>query len=201
MVALAPFAASAGPMAPISGAQMQGAHVVSWGRVEVDVTLKIAFTVLTDYDRMAQFLPGMLESAVVARDGNAVIIDQSADEGAYLFVQRVDARLAIDESPPDRLTIRALSGSFREFEGSYVLTRKSGRTMVEYRARFLPDFFMPPMIGIQTVQRSLERHLGALAQEMLRRSAGGQVPAEGQAPASKGPDARTIAPARKGEGS
>ena len=67
---------------------------------------------------MADFLPGMLASEVVSRSGNSVVVEQSADEGIFLFRRRVDARLAIDESPPYRLTIRALAGSFKELTGT-----------------------------------------------------------------------------------
>lgn len=154
-----------------SSAEMQGAHVVSWGRVEVAATPELAFQVLTDYENMEDFLPGMLTSEVIVRDGNRVVVDQSADEGVFLFRQRVAARLAIDEAPPYRLTIRALSGSFKELTGSYVLTRRRDRTLIEYRSRFLPTFHIPPMIGMYAVQRSLERHLAALAEEMNRRTA------------------------------
>jgi len=150
---------------------MQGAHVVSWGSVTVSATPELAFEVLTDYDRMAEFLPGMLASAVVSRNGNTVVIEQSADQGIFLFRHRVEARLAIVESPPRRLSIRALAGSFKEFDGSYLLTRKKDHTLIEYRCRFLPDFHLPAMIGTYAVQRSLERHLDALANEIERRLA------------------------------
>lgn len=157
--------------AATGGAEMQGAHVVSWGSVRVAASPELAFAVLTDYDRMADFLPGVLASEVVSRKGNAVIIEQSADQGVLLFSQRVDARLSIVEAPPHRLTIRAIAGSFKELTGSYLLTRQQDHTLIEYRARFVPDFHLPPMIGMYAVQRSLERHLGALAEEIERRLA------------------------------
>jgi carbon monoxide dehydrogenase subunit G len=152
-------------------AQMQGAYVVSWGSVEVSGGLELAFEVLTDYDDMAAFLPGMLASKMVSRDGNTVVVEQSADEGIFLFRQRVDVRLAIVENPPHRLSVRALAGSFKEMDASYLLTRKGDQTVIEYRGRFLPDFRLPPMLGTYAVQQSLERHLGALAEEIERRAA------------------------------
>ncbi len=155
-------------------AQMQGAHVVSWGSVEVSAGLELAFQVLTDYGNMASFLPGMLASRMVSRDGNTVVVEQSADEGIFLFRHRVDVRLAIVENPPYRLSVRALAGSFKEMDGSYLLTRKDDLTVIEYRGRFLPDFHLPPMIGAYAVERSLERHLGALAEEIERRLAHGR---------------------------
>jgi carbon monoxide dehydrogenase subunit G len=167
-------------------AEMQGAHVVSWGSVKVAAGPELAFAVLTDYPRMTDFLPGMLASEVLSRDGNTVVVEQSADEGVFLFRHRVDVRLSIVESPPHRLSIRALAGSFKEFDGSYQLTRKSDHTLIEYRARFLPDFHLPPMIGTYAVQRSLERHLEAIAGEIERRLARQSAAPTGRGKAGSG---------------
>jgi ribosome-associated toxin RatA of RatAB toxin-antitoxin module len=155
-----------------AGAELQGAQVISWGRVEVAASPELAFEVLTDYEHMADFLPGMLASEVVSRKEHSVVIDQRADEGLLFFRQRVEVRLAIDESPPRRLTIRALAGSFKSLSGTYELTRMDDSTLIEYRARFVPDFRLPPMIGLYAVERSLQRHLSALADEMERRAEG-----------------------------
>jgi carbon monoxide dehydrogenase subunit G len=144
--------------------------VVSWGSVKVAAAPEAAFAVLTDYTRMTDFLPGLLTSEVLSRQGNTVVVAQIADEGVLLFRHRVDVRLQIVESPPHRLSLRALAGSFKEFDGSYQVSRKPDHTLIEYRARFLPDFHLPPMIGTYAVQRSLERHLDALAAEIERRA-------------------------------
>ena len=177
ILAMGPGQASARSSAASGWAEMQGAHVVSGGSVDVAVSRELAFQVLTDYDRMADFLPGMVASEVVSRRGNSVVVEQSADEGVFLFRQRVEVRLAIEELPPSRLSIRALAGSFKELEGSYVLTRTRDVTRIEYRARFIPGFDVPPVIGLYAIQHSLERHLRALANEMQRRAAAAAGPA------------------------
>ena len=186
ILAMSPGQASARSGAASGWAEMQGAHVVSGGTVDVAVSRELAFQVLTDYDRMADFLPGMVASEVVSRRGNHVVVEQSADEGVFLFRQRVEVRLAIEELPPSRLSIRALAGSFKELEASYVLTRTREVTRIEYRARFIPGFDVPPVLGLYAIQHSLERHLGALAGEMRRRAAAAAGPAPqpaGQIPA------------------
>ncbi len=165
MAAMAPAAA-----APATGSVRQGEQVFSWGRMEVSASPELVFAVLTDYDHMADFLPGMRTSEVVSRSGHSVVIEQTADEAVLFFSQRVIVRLAIDESPPDRLTLRSLAGSFKQLDGSYELTRMAEGTLIEYRSRFVPDFPFPPIVGTYAVERSLARHLAALAQEMQRRS-------------------------------
>ncbi len=145
---------------------------------------------LSDYERMAGFMPGMIESRIVSRDGSTVIVDQRADQAVLFFKQRIDVRLRIVETPPRRLSIRAVSGSFSSLDASYELSpvtafpdagadgraSREPQTRIEYRARFVPDFDLPRMIGHYVVKRSLERHLAALAGEIDRRVAAPAAP-------------------------
>ena len=185
LAAVATLASPGHAAVPASaGADLEGSHVVSWGSVEVVATPALAFDVLTDYGRMAKFLPGMVASKVVSREGRSVVVEQTADEGMLFFSQRVTARLAVDELPPYRLTIRSLSGSFKELTGTYVLTRRQDSTLIEYSARFIPDFHLPRLVGKYAVQQSLERHLDGLAAEIRRRAKGEATPLQPAVPAA-----------------
>ncbi len=182
------MACSATPAAARANADavLQGETVVSWGSVAVDADRELAFEVLTDYDRMEQFLPGMIRSTVVSRSANGAIVDQVAEEGVLFFRQRVAFRAEIGESPPSRITVRALSGSFRHLEGTYAVSHRGERTLIEYRGRFVPDFELPAMLGIYAVHHSLKRHLEAIADEIERRAAARRsVPAAGKAPVGR----------------
>jgi ribosome-associated toxin RatA of RatAB toxin-antitoxin module len=152
-------------------AVLQGETVVSWGSVEVNAARELAFEVLTDYDRMVEFLPGMIESTVVSRSANGAVVDQVAEEGFLFFRQRVSLRAEIGETPPSRITLRALAGSFRHLEGTYSVSHQGGQTLIEYRGRFVPDFELPAVFGLYAVQHSLRRHLEAIADEIERRTA------------------------------
>jgi len=85
--------------------------------------------------------------------------------------------------------VRALAGSFKELTGLYVLTQRQDRTLIEYNARFIPEFELPKMVGMLAVQHSLERHLDGLAAEIRRRS-----------PAPDRPKPASPAPAAPGRG-
>ncbi|MGE0800220.1 MAG: SRPBCC family protein [Lautropia sp.] len=178
-----------------AGAEWQGEQMISWVEVEVAATPEQAFAVLTDYDRMAEFLPGMVHSRLLARDGAKVIVEQRVEETVLFFRQRLDVRLAIVETPPRHLTLRALSGSFRSLDGSYELApvvalaggtrgaapvaadgQAAPLTRIEYRSRFVPDFDLPQMLGPYVVKRSLERHFAALKKEIDRRAAAARPP-------------------------
>jgi hypothetical protein len=187
--AAAPAAARADATAD---AVLQGELVVSWGDVEVAAGRELAFEVLTDYDRMDEYLPGMIDSTVVSRRAHGAVVDQVAEEGVLFFKRRLSVRLEIDESPPGLLTMRALAGSFKELTGTYEVTRRHGHTLIEYRGRFVPDFELPAMIGLYAVRQSLRRHLDALAGEIDRRvalrearGASGEASRAGDGPAGR----------------
>jgi ribosome-associated toxin RatA of RatAB toxin-antitoxin module len=163
-------------------AVLQGETVISWGSVAVQAARELAFEVLTDYDRMDQFLPGMIASTVVSRSANGAIVDQVAEEGVLFFRQRVAYRAEIGETPPSLITLRALSGSFRYLECTYTMSHRGEQTLIEYRGRFVPDFELPAVLGLYAVQHSLRRHLEAIAEEIERRAAARrQAPAGGKA--------------------
>ena len=152
-------------------AVLQGETVVSWGSVTVAAARELAFEVLTDYDRMDQFLPGVIASTVVSRSANGAIVDQVAEEGVLFFRQRVAFRAEIGETPPSLITLRALAGSFKHMEGTYAVSHRDEQTVIEYRGRFVPDFELPAVVGLYAVQHSLRRHLEAIADEIERRTA------------------------------
>ncbi|NLD53440.1 MAG: hypothetical protein GX652_02100 [Burkholderiaceae bacterium] len=180
--AMAAFGASPAVARGSADAVLQGETVVSWGSVTVAADRELAFEVLTDYDRMDQFIPGMIESTVASRSDNGAIVDQVAEEGVLFFRQRVAVRLEIGETPPSMITLRALAGSFRQFEGTYAVSHRGEQTLIEYRGRFVPDFELPAVVGLYAVRHSLRRHLEAIADEIERRAAGRQVPAAGKSP-------------------
>lgn len=62
-----------------------------------------AWQVLTDYGRLAEFVPDVRSSRVISRDGNQVLVEQKG-EARLLFVRfPIDVRLAITEHPYERV--------------------------------------------------------------------------------------------------
>ena len=157
------------------GAQWEDGLMVSWLEVEVDATPEQIFAVLSDYDRLAEFIPGVVISRIVARDGVSVQVDQELEESVLFFQQRLKVRMEITEAAPRQMTLKALSGSFRSYEGQYRLLavasdNAKARTRILYRAKFEPDFELPRMMGPYVVKRSLEKNHRALVREIERRA-------------------------------
>lgn len=139
---------------------------------EFEAGVELAWAVLTDYDHLAEFIPGMKQSRVVSRESQAVVVDQSGEASLLFFTFPIQVRLAIEEQPFDRIESRAISGNFRELSGSYRLEKRGKRLLLGYSGRMTPDFAIPPLIGTLLVRNTVARRFRAMVDEILKRQSG-----------------------------
>lgn len=139
---------------------------------EFEAGVELAWAVLTDYDRLAEFIPGMKQSRVVSREGLQVVVDQSGEASLLFFTFPIQVRLAIEEHPFDRVESRAISGNFRELSGNYLLEVHGTRLLLRYSGRMTPDFAVPPLIGTLLVRNTVAKRFRAMVDEILRRQRG-----------------------------
>lgn len=138
---------------------------------EFDGTIARTWQVLTDYGRLAEFIPDVQTSRVVSREGNQVQVEQKG-EARFLFVSfPIDVRLAITEHPYERIVSRAVAGNFREMRNAYMLETGQGRVLLRYSGRMVPDFYVPPLIGTLVLRHNVETSFHALVDEIERRQA------------------------------
>jgi carbon monoxide dehydrogenase subunit G len=136
---------------------------------ELEAGLKPAWDVLTDYDRLAQFIPGMLMSRVTARTGNLVTVEQRGEAGLLFFSYILQVTLAIEEVPYRRIMSRAVAGNVKEMQGAYQLEAQDGRVRLRYSGTLTPDFSVPPLVGTLVLKHSVERQFHALVAEIAAR--------------------------------
>ena len=127
--------------------------------------------VLTDYDRYAEFIPELTQSRVISRKGREVQVDQKGQTRVLFLNYPLDVRLAVSEQPYERVSSRAVAGSFREMRNAYVLEAREGRVLLRYTGRLVPDFYVPPIFGTLVLRRTVESMFEALVEEMERRNA------------------------------
>ena len=136
-----------------------------------------AWKVLTDYDRLADFIPGMMESRVVSRDGFNVVVDQRGETSLLFFSFPMRVRLAIEEFPNDRIVSRAISGNFKELHGVYYLQARDAGMRLRYEGKFTPDFGVPPLIGTLVVRSTVAGRFSAMVREIEKMRPRAPVPA------------------------
>ena len=143
--------------------------VLVQAHADVDAPIEIAWRVLTDYDHYANFIPDLKSSRVLARSGDTAIVEQKGEAGFFLFHFPLEVIFSVTEQPGSSVTSRAISGTFKEMTGSYVLTeRDGGGVRLRYNGRLVPTFQLPPLVGVPALRAAVERQFLALAREIRR---------------------------------
>ena len=128
--------------------------------------------VLTDYDRIHELHPRMVESRALGRVGPATEEVQTRLEGCVLFLCRTLYR--VEHIRVEGLSLHAEDvprrGSFSEGRTKWSLTPISGGTLLIYEARFVPAFWVAPVIGPGALVRSVEQMTVEIMAEVERRA-------------------------------
>ncbi len=144
---------------------------------EIEADMADTWKVLTDYGRLAEFIPGMLESRVVSRDGSRVVVDQRGEASLLFLTFPMHVRLAIEERPYERIVSTAIAGNFRELHGVYYLQARGAKLQLRYEGKFTPDFGFPPLLGTLIVRTTAERRFRAMVHEIEKTRRREPVPA------------------------
>jgi hypothetical protein len=171
-------------------------------RFEAEAMLDLAadartvWDTITDYAALPSFMPGIrgcrvLERKVLPKGGEQLVVEQQGVFRFMLFAQDMKVLLNIEHQPLRMAEAKAVHfelGLFKRraidvFEGRYELLPQTGgrgapRLQLRYSAvigLLLPP---PPAIGSLAVRQNLAAQLGAVADEVARRSGqGGPAPA------------------------
>jgi hypothetical protein len=142
--------------------------VIVQAQAELAAPLPTAWRVLTDYGHYAEFIPDLKSSRVLARAGNTAIVEQKGVAGFFFYHFPLEVTFSVTEVPGNSVSSRAISGTFREMIGSYVLTEINSGVRLVYTGRLVPAFRLPPLIGVAAVRGAVERQFMALAREIRR---------------------------------
>jgi ribosome-associated toxin RatA of RatAB toxin-antitoxin module len=134
----------------------------------LDAPLQIAWRVLTDYEAYAKFIPDLKSSRVLARSGNTAIVEQKGEAGFFLYHFPLEVTFSVTEVPDTSVRSHALSGTFKEMTGNYVLSEQGKAVRLVYNGRLVPAFRLPPLIGVAALRAAVERQFVALVREIRR---------------------------------
>jgi ribosome-associated toxin RatA of RatAB toxin-antitoxin module len=146
----------------------QGAYGVT-ARFVVPYTAATALAVLTDYERIPRFMPGVTSSRVLERSGERVIVEQEAVSRMMMFSKRVHLMLQV-QIEGNTIWFRDVSGrSFSCYEGSWIVTDGNGRTTIRYELNARPTFDVPEFLLKRLLRRDARQMIEQLRAEMAAR--------------------------------
>ena len=147
-----------------------GDFVVVSASADMPVERRVAWEVLTNYDRYAEFIPHLRVSRVLSRGNDGVVVEQKGEFTFLFFSQPMELRFAVVEKPQFRIESHALAGSLKNLTSKYELRDVPGGLRLIYSGRFVPDIGLPPFIGLVVVRSAMEKQFSALVGEIMRRN-------------------------------
>lgn len=138
-------------------------------RATLEAPPALIWQTLTDYGRLAQFIPGMRSSRVLSQTGAVTVIEQSG-EARFLFVSYpLEVTLASTERPPHAIEARLLKGNLKRLEGVYLITPRAGGGALLTWTGVVEAESMPPLIGELLMRSSIEDQFRGMVTEIRRR--------------------------------
>lgn len=138
----------------------------------VRATPEQAWRVLTDYERLVDFVPDLVASTVVSRGAREAIVEQRS-ETSYLFISHtIHMRLRIEERPFTSIDAALIEGDMKHYTAHWELTPAAQDGMTGSRIRFSgamePVFYLPPLLGRSIVQVNVKKMVEAVVTEIER---------------------------------
>ena len=140
-------------------------------RAMLEAPLELIWQTLTDYGRLAEFIPGMRKSRVVSRNGAVSVVEQSG-EARFLFVTYpIEVTLSSTERPPYGIDAVLLNGNLKRLDGAYRIEPQGGGRMLLTWTGLVEAVSMPPLIGEMLMRSSIEDQFRGMVREIERREA------------------------------
>lgn len=135
----------------------------------LDATYGTVWSTLTDYDRLAEFIPGMKRSRVVEQRDDSVVVEQEGEVRFLFFTFPIKVTLISTARPPDALDVRLLKGNLRRLEGGYRLEQAApGKIVLRWIGLIEPES-LPPLLGELVMRANVESQFTGMVREIERR--------------------------------
>lgn len=170
MVAVMLTAAIAFAQAPpqIAVAEAAGVYRVT-AEFTVPAAREAVTAVLTDYERIPEFMPDVKSSQVLERTESGLVVEQEAAAKFMMFSKRIHLVLEVGEGG-GVITFRDRCGkSFEKYEGAWRLSASGSTTTVRYELTAKPSFEVPGFILKRLLRRDAVALIDRLTAEIAAR--------------------------------
>jgi carbon monoxide dehydrogenase subunit G len=152
-------------------ATRRGAALEVVCRAMLDAPLDLVWQTLTDYDRLADFIPGMRRSRLVERRGAVAVVDQLGEAGFLFLTFPIEVTLASTERPPYDLEVNMLKGNLKRLDGAYRIEPQGGGRILLTWNGIVEAQSMPPLLGELVMRLNIEDQFRGMVREIERREA------------------------------
>jgi hypothetical protein len=151
--------------------QRDGPHVAVDVDCPVDAPWPIVWEVLTDYDRMAEFVLNLEHSGVTDRVDNVLRVHQSGRVSRGPMTMAFDNVREVVLVPFREIRSRLISGDLKASNFVTRIVEVDSRIHIVNSGRYTPNIWVPPVIGPLLIEEETRKQYGQIRTEILRRSA------------------------------
>jgi len=131
----------------------------------------LVWQTLTDYGRLAEFIPGMRPSRVIERRGAVAVVEQVGEAGFLFLSFPIEVTLASTERPPYALDVSLLKGNLKRLDGAYRIEPQGGGRILLTWTGVVEALSMPPLLGELVMRSNITDQFRGMVFEIERRDA------------------------------
>jgi ribosome-associated toxin RatA of RatAB toxin-antitoxin module len=162
---LEPAAWAAAQPVPRTGFWQQGNTLDVQGSIVIPMPVCEAYAMLTDYERLPRFIPGMEEDRAERMPDGTVRIYQRGRIQVMAFTVQVATVLEMQETPNRRITFRQLEGDLQAYSGEWRFTEVPDGTEVSYEAHMAFKLWVPMQFARTALEREVRDKFIAIGKE------------------------------------
>jgi uncharacterized membrane protein len=136
----------------------------------VDVAPDQAWSVLTDYDNMPKFISNLQSSAIVSHRGNTLEVAQKGQVSHGLLKVEFDNVREVVLTPRHEIRSRMIRGDMKSSVFVTRIAAEGEHTRVTNEGEFIPNMWVPPVVGPSMVESETRKQWQQIRAEMLRRA-------------------------------
>jgi carbon monoxide dehydrogenase subunit G len=135
----------------------------------VDATPQEAWSVLTDYDHMSEFVSNLTMSRIIHRASDSLEVAQTSRLKIGFIDLKFDTVRKVEFVPLQEIRSKLVRGGMKMSAFTTRLAAEGDMTRITNHGRFIPDRWIPPLIGIPMLEAETRKQFAELRAEVLRR--------------------------------
>ena len=150
--------------------QNDGERILVYVTFVVPVGPQQAWSVLTDFENIPNFISGVQTSKVTSGTGNNLQVSQRGVTQFGFFTFSFDSIREINLSPFNKIQERMISGNMRKMEETTILLPEGNQTRIIYQADIVPGLWILRFAGQFYIENEAREQFQQIKNEMIRRS-------------------------------
>jgi ribosome-associated toxin RatA of RatAB toxin-antitoxin module len=137
---------------------------------EVAAAPAAVWRILTDYERMPEFVPDLQRARVLSRNGDQALLEQFGVAHFLFFRREIHLVVQIREQPISQIDITLARGDMKVYNCRWRLVPvpATGGTRVLFSSTVAPKFYVPGMLGSNLIRSDIERMMAAVLARLDR---------------------------------